>query len=173
MEVTLTGCTGVGKRGREKEELLICVPPSLQHFCCSIYLTPVFNLNLQPQSSVQTAINGHPVTMATPRHRAVGAHSGVSLSFLSFPSPSVCLFSFNMGSLCFSLCVICPNTDRTISLCFFTPLFPRGLVSPSLYRSLFCPLYVSSCLSLCLSTNNPTRVVKSWQSHLSCRGPRR
>lgn len=61
------------------------------HPLCYI-LTVVFSLNLSPQSSVQTAISGHPVTIATLAtlgHRAAGAHSGMSLilSFSLPPSP--------------------------------------------------------------------------------------
>lgn len=109
--------------------------------------------------------------MATLRHKTVGAHSGMSL-FLCTPSPSVCLFSFNMGLLFFTYALLCPNTDETISLCFLTPPSPCGLVYPSHYLSLFCLLYMAHCLSLCLSRNVSARVVESWQSHLSCGVPR-
>lgn len=143
------------------------------HPLCYI-LTVVFSLNLSPQSSVQTAISGHPVTIATLAtlgHRAAGAHSGMSL-ILSFSLPPFSLPSVSsvpIWSCSFSLSVLGPNVEKTVSLCFFTPPSPCDLVYPSLYVSLFCLLHVSHCLSLCLSRDilqHGVRKIGSPTSHV-------
>lgn len=116
----------------------------------SVYLTVVFSLYLSPKSSVQAAISGHPVTMATLAtlgHGAAGAHSGMSL-FLCYPSPSICLVSCSLSR--FFLFPKFRNDNFTL----FLHTSPCGLLYPSLFLSLFCLLYVSRCLSLCLSRDS-------------------
>lgn len=129
---------------------LLLLPHRLS-YSLTLYLTVVFSLNLSPQSSVQAAISGHAVTMTTPGHRAAGAHSGMSF-FLSFSAPllppsvsSVSIWSCPLSRSLFSDFTLFPHTSLLVWSC--TPF----------HLLLFCPLYVSRCLSvsLCLSRDNP------------------
>lgn len=108
-------------------------------------------LNLPPQSSVQAAISGHSVTMATLGHAAaggpsVGRHS-VSLSL--FPLS----LQYEHGVVLFfpSLCSREPGEDYFTLFPNFSPLMWPSctLLSPCLFVSSMCH---AVCLSLSVMT---------------------
>ncbi len=165
---------GLGGEGRTRRDASLAVHlfslPHFLHWSLSLCRS---SLNLSPQSSVQAAISGHSVTMTTLEtlgHRAVGATVGCLSFSRFFCSPVSHRLSLQLLPF-LALSFFAQNAEKTVPLCFFTPSSLWGLVYPSLYLSLFCLLYMSCCLSLCLSRDDPAAgwlKVGSPASHVEC-----
>lgn len=161
----------LGGEGRTRRDAFLPHAPLLPPSFSRLTSLSHSSLNLSPQSSVQTAISGHPVamaTLATLGHRAAGARSGMSLFFCS-PSSSVCLFSC---SLCLALTSLPKMQKRQLH--FVSPHLPPRVVlctHPSISRSFVSFMCHAVCLSLSVKRQSCRRVVESWQSRLSCGVP--
>lgn len=129
-------------------------------------LTVVFSLNLSPQSSVQAAISGHPVTIATLAtlgHKTAGAHSGL---VLAYP------VSLSLRSLCgIALFLSLFSAQMQRRQFHFVPshLHPHVIlyIQPCISHSFVTFICHPVCLCVCQETSCNT-VVESWQSRLSC-----
>lgn len=144
--------------------------PHSLHYTRSI--SQLFNLDLSPQSSVQTPINGRPVAMVTSAHRTAGARHGMPLFLFPFSICPALPFKYGLALfLTFSLSLLLPK-QPTKQFHFVSSHLPPHVVldtHTSLSPTLLSSLCVTSVfLSVCEKDNSP-RMVESRQSHLSCR----
>lgn len=149
-----------GEEERDEEEMLLSRSAS---FSSLFSLTVVFNLNASPKSSVQTAISGHPVamaTLATLGHKAAGAHSGMSFFPVPPLHPSVSSVSVMGCSLSHVLIFLWKHRGDRFTLFLHTYIPMRPCISIPLFLTLLSPFCVVLCLSLCLCGNYPARMGK-------------